>query len=131
MELVIEQKQDVFNDLDFLEYLCRVISQYILNSGIDFTRFLGVFEDRFKQFSVNSILILASQNLMISNYDSYIIIQINPDVNLPQSYTRLIDACRLLNYGTIDIQGTYIFSDTFDYVAKNINQIYLMYILEM
>lgn len=68
---------------------------------------------------------------MISNYDSYIIIQINPDVNLPESYTRLIDACRLLNYGTIDIQGTYIFSDTFDYVAKNMNQIYLMYILEM
>ena len=131
MELVIYQQDNKLNDPDFIQYLCMMIQNCLLNSGIDFTRFLQVFKDEFKYFSINSMLILASQNLMISDYDSYIIIQINPNVYLPGSYSRLIDACRLLNYGTLDIQGTYIFSDTFDYIASNINQIYLMYILEM
>lgn len=47
------------------------------------------------------------------------------------SQIRLIDLCKLLNNGTLEIQGTNIFSDTFDYIANNMDQIYLTYILEM
>lgn len=131
MDLVI-YKQKTFLAVDFIDYLCRLIQQLLLSSHIDFRLFNQYFIDNFQtEITAQNILINAGQNLQVLDFTEIIIIQINENVLFRNSQIRLIDLCKLLNYGTLDIQGTNIFSDTFDYIANNINQIYLNYILEM
>lgn len=130
MEIVI-YKDKTFFAKDFLDYLIILIKQYLLNSNIDFTRFTDYFQKTYPVATVHDILIQAGRYLEIMDYEDIIQIQINPNVKFKDLPLKLIDLCRLLNYGTLDIQGSYIFSDTFDYVSNNINQIYLNYILGM
>lgn len=131
MDLVI-YKQKTFLAVDFIDYLCRLIQQLLLSSHIDFRLFNQYFTDNFQtEITAQNILINAGQNLQVLDFTEIIIIQINENVLFRNSQIRLIDLCKLLNYGTLAIQGTNIFSDTFDYIANNINQIYLNYILEM
>lgn len=131
MDLVI-YKQKTFIASDFLRYLCQMIQQLLLSSHIDFKLFNQYFIDNFQtNITAQNILINASQNLQVQYFKDIIVIQINENIFFNDSQIKLIDLCKLLNYGTLDIQGTGIFSDTFDYIAKNINQIYLNYILEM
>lgn len=131
MDLVI-YKQKTFLAVDFIDYLCKLIQQLLLSSHIDFRLFNQYFTDNFQtEITAQNILINAGQNLQVLDFTEIIIIQINENVLFRNSQIRLIDLCKLLNYGTLDIQGTNIFFDTFDYIANNINQIYLNYILEM
>lgn len=131
MELVI-YKQKTFLATDFIDYLCQLIQSLLLSSDIDFRLFNQYFINNFQtEINANAILIQAGQNLQVLDYTEIIIIQINENRLFNNSQIKLIDLCKLLNYGTLDIQGTNIFSDTFDYIAKNINQIYLNYIMEM
>lgn len=131
MELVIQNSDQLNMSADFITYLINVISFYFTSSEINFTRFSQEFQNLFSPYSANIIPILAGKNLIVNNYDTYLIIEINPNKYLKGSSIRLLDLCKLLNNGTLDVPGTCIFSDTFDYVAKNLNQIYLGYILEM
>ena len=131
MDLVI-YKQDRFFAEDFIIYLCQLIQQLLLSSNIDFELFNQYFSKNYtNEIIAQNILINAGQNLQVLDYAEIIIIQINENILFRGTQRRLIDLCKLLNYGALDIQGTNIFSDTFDYVANNINQIYLNYILEM
>ena len=74
MELVISLEKNNTIDPDFINYLCQYIKICLLNSNINFDRFKGILKDNFSDFSAATILILASQNLMILDYGSYIII---------------------------------------------------------
>ena len=40
---------------------------------------------------------------------------------------RLIDLCRLLNYGTLEFPGCHIFTDTFEYVVYHLDKLYEEY----
>lgn len=131
MELVI-YKQKTFLADDFIDYLYQIIQRLLLSSHIDFRLFNQYFANNFQtDINAQSILISATQNLVIQTYKEITAIQINENIFFKDSKIKLIDLCKLLNYGTLDIPGTGIFSDTFDYIATNINQIYLNYILEM
>lgn len=131
MDLVI-YKQKTFIASDFIRYLCQMIQQLLLSSHIDFRSFNQYFINNFQtDITAQNILINAGQNLQIQDYSDVVVIQINENMLFKDSQIKLIDLCKLLNYGTLDISGTNIFSDTFDYIATNINQIYLNYILEM
>lgn len=131
MDLVI-YRQKSFIAYDFIDYVCNVIRQLLLSSGIDFQAFNNYFSMNYDtDISAQSILVNASLNLTVKNYQQIAIISIDENVNYNNSQIRLIDLCKLLNYGNLDIQGTKVFSDTFDYVAHNIHQIYFNYIMEM
>jgi len=52
---------------------------------------------------------------------------INPNVLYNNKSIRLIDLCKLLNYGTLEIPGCHIFTDTFDYVVSHLENLYSEY----
>ena len=130
MEIVIYKSKTFIAD-DFLDYILNLIKLYLLDSNIDFTAFTNYFQKNYSDITVQDILLQATKYLEIINYQDIVIIQINPNIQFKDLSFKLIDLCKMLNYGTIDIQGTNIFSDTFDYISNNINQIYFNYILEM
>ena len=131
MELVI-YKQNTFQAIDFIRYLCNLVKQLLLSSNIEFGAYNNYFAKEFtSDITAQNILIAAGLNLDVKNYGDIIIIKINENVMFNNSQIRLIDLCKLLNNGTLEIRGTNVFSDTFDYIANNMDQIYLTYILEM
>ena len=49
---------------------------------------------------------------------------IDNNVMLNDINIKLIDLCKLINYGTSDIVGTYIFTKSFKYLEDNMDDLY-------
>ena len=57
-------------------------------------------------------------------------IEINRIRRFKRTGIRLIELAKFINYGNMDIGGTYVFSDVFNTVMNNINEYYNLYLME-
>ena len=90
-------------------------------------RYQNIFQVYQQDISVQSVILQAAQNLIVYKYSDQIIVTIDPNVLYNNDSIRLIDLCKLLNYGNLENQGCHIFTDTFDYVVSHLENLYSEY----
>jgi len=93
------------------------------------------FNDAFKDeeiddviISTKKVILLAGKNLCSDRFDTETHIYINPNINYPNTNIKLIDLCKIINYGTLSIEPYPIFSDCFNHFHKGIKRYINMFI---
>lgn len=81
--------------------------------------------------SVYDLYRLAANNLKIKEIDKENYeISINPNENIPNSYTILYSIISLLEYGTLSIRKCGTFTETLEFIAKNLDTYYQKFLME-
>lgn len=99
--------------------LSRLMRLYI-KSHLD-TRRLDRYEIEQENFikTINSVNYIRCRKI-----GSTYIVDINPNLNIVNSFAKLDDVCRLINYGSIDKPAYPIFTQMFNYMQK---EFYVLY----
>jgi len=124
------------NDVGFIKYLIRYLQTYI-QANIKseklywlqmYINSLPIFKGKLRKFiSCREIIIIGAYNLVYKKYEAYYEITIDENQKIFGLDAKLNDACRLINYGTMSVQGYPIFSDAFNNVEDNIADLYQKY----
>ena len=136
MELRIKDSEE-FVDTDFGRWLVlRIRSKLISN----LSKYNWVVLDKYltesssirrlynKSYKASDIIMFAANNLVCSGISGEIVISLNKDKFVPTYDRESLDVlARLINYGTLDVKGCPIFTDTFAYFSKNINMYLRLY----
>ena len=126
----------------FCEYIIKQIQELIVQSK-EQTRYKAMedylydnqlidwLQNRNQYISVYELYRLASNNLKVKeidkeNYELYI----DPNVNIPNSYTTLYSIISLLEYGTLSIRKCGTLSETLEFVIKNLDTYYQKFLME-
>lgn len=126
MTLMIEHEYD---RNDFIRFLKRRMLGYIsMHINLDKVRaFDEYFEsDGFKKTygDVNvcsaTIFKLSILNLKVVHYPTYATITVDDTIMYPNTHIRLIDLCKLMNYGNLSVEAYPIISDTFRHFSTHI-----------
>ena len=72
--------------------------------------------------SSKKVIVLSMNNLIHKRYETTTHIFINPNINYPGTNMKLVDLCKVINYGTMSIDAYPIYTETFDYINKNIGK---------
>ena len=80
-----------------------------------------------KYISCKDVIISGSQNLIYRKQKNGYIIQINNNVYYPGLEVKVYTLCRLIEYGTIDIQGVDYFHQAYNYIIDNLDALYKEY----
>ena len=131
MRVIIEKSKDFTKD--FAYYVARVINRtFPLYINMNQIRYLNeVFYTRLKgrkKINPFNIIFAGFNNLQVIEYEHTFVIQIDYNQKVPNyNGTRLIDICKLINYGNTEFKACPIFTEVFTSVQKNINGIYSAY----
>ena len=79
------------------------------------------FKDNGIKITINKLFIVITNTLKFTISEDNYVISINNLIDV--SGYNLEYLTRLLNYGNLDIKGTYLITDGFDYLQRNINKI--------
>lgn len=136
MILTLTDKDNIV-DTDFGNWLIdhirtKLISSINSNKLITWNEFINNTDvlDRLynSSYSAEAIIIYASKHLKCNSSNGKIIIGIDDNILVPGfDRLKLKTICKLINYGTTDIKGYPIFSDTFNYFKDNILDYVRMY----
>ena len=74
--------------------------------------------------SAKNILIGGIYNLIVKRTINKFIIEINPNIFIPNTSAKFIDIVKLINFGNMSLQGYPVVTETMDYFANNINKYY-------
>lgn len=107
-------------NLKRLKLLNTYINEKLLESNIV----------KFKNINLNTVMLLASRNLMFYETKNYYCIQVNQKLFVPGTKIRLYKLCEFINYGNLDVEGCNTFTTVFANVAQNINDYYRLYCLD-
>ena len=72
--------------------------------------------------SSRQVIVMGMTNLTHKRYETNTHIFINPNINYPGTNLRIVDLCKIINYGNMSIDGYPILTMTFDYVQSNIGK---------
>lgn len=95
----------------------------IINNSIEFKqlpRYINPIE----------IIIGSMYNLRLAVNNSVYTIEIDPNINIPDTYTKFIDIARLVNFGNLTVNPYPIFTEIFQFYADNLNDYFLIYLSE-
>lgn len=136
MQIVIDNKEKKYDE-NFFPFLLKYTKQY-LRLSCDYRKLekfeeylnedtsqLGPFK---KRFSAREIFISAVFHLTITkSFNDVYIIEVDPNVLYAGTQLNLSMLARTLNYGSTGYVGYPIFTDSFSYVKRNLDNIYLLY----
>lgn len=125
MDLVIDKTDQI--DDGFIQFIIDVIRSRLMTNILNYKNYDILFDQFDQNITSMEVISQASSNIISYNYFGRITIMINNTVNYNKSTIKLIDLCRILNYGTLDRNGCHIFSRTFDYISNNLNELYDKY----
>lgn len=122
MKLVVKtDNSDFINYLiQILRYKIKVICLYSYNDSLN-NLLLFITNN---QYSLQKIVNISINNIVTYRYNDSSIITIDNNTVLPNTDFKLVDICKLINYGNLDISGTMIYTNAFKYVNDNINNLY-------
>lgn len=130
MELRLIDAQQIL-DVDFGRWLIpfiktNLIANYSNYSFVNWETFLNETEDikrlYNKKYRVFDILKFASNNLICDGIAGEVHIHFNNNIYVPGfDRWKLTSAIKTINFGTLDIKGCPIFTDTLDEFASKIN----------
>ena len=141
LNLYLENVPEEYRKI-FCEYIIKQIQELIVQSK-EQTRYKAMeaylydnqlidwLQNRNQYISVYELYRLASNNLKVKeidkeNYETYI----DPNVNIPNSYTTLYSIISLLEYGTLSIRKCGTLSETLEFVIKNLDTYYQKFLME-
>lgn len=114
----------------FITWLLSIIRVEVLSS-INIGTLQKYEEEVFNLYNVKisyyDVVKRSLNNLQILNSDKKYVIQVNPNILYSNTNIKLINLINLLNYGTLQVQGCFIFSNVFENVQKNIEIYYNRY----
>lgn len=122
-------------DLNFFNWLIEKIKSYLLMFD-DFSRYKQIEEyinsnilrsKKYRYLSMHDIFFIAAASYECINYGSTAIIQINPQIKIYNTNIKVIDICKILNYGSISVKGIDVFSQIANHVKLNLNNYYREY----
>lgn len=123
-------KKDKSVNIQFIEFLMRRIYKLFISS-IDDKKLIGwnvyindnkLFRSIYrKSISAKEILISGVSNLIYYDFPDKYIITINPVVMLPGFDAKIIDAFKLIEYGTLNKPGYHLFEDVLKSISKNMS----------
>lgn len=136
MRINIDNKASKYEDA-FFDYLIRFTSD-LLRVRVNYAKleeFQNSLDEYYslsspfkKKFSGRDIFIAGTNSLTLTKYvDGNITITIDPNVIYYGTTIKLLTLLKFLNYGNGSYRGYPIFTDTFDYIMKNIDAIYKLY----
>lgn len=131
MNLILNVKLNNYNN--FFKFLKDIIKSAILKN-LDVKKLI-VFDEYFKN-NLNikvtpiarQVIIIGIENLIYSKTSEGINIYINPSTIVYNTQYHVAELCRLINYGTLDLKGYPIFTNTFNKIKDNINMILSLYL---
>lgn len=106
--------------IQILRYKIKVICLYSYNDTIN-NLLLITTENR---YGLHKIVNMSINNLISYKFNDFYVITIDNNAILPNTEFKLIDMCKLINYGNLDISGTMIYTQAFKYINDNINDLY-------
>ena len=119
-------------DLNFFNWLIEKIKSYLLMFD-DFSRYKQIEEyinsnilrsKKYRYLLMHDIFFIAAASYECINYGSTAIIQINPQIKIYNTTIKVIDICKILNYGSISVKGIDIFSQIANHIKLNLNNYY-------
>lgn len=123
-------KKDKSVNIQFIEFLMRRIYKLFISS-IDDKKLISwnvyindnkLFRSIYrKSISAKEILISGVSNLIYYDFPDKYIITINPVVMLPGFDAKIIDAFKLIEYGTLSKPGYHLFEDVLKSISKNMS----------
>ena len=72
--------------------------------------------------SSRKVVLMAMTNLIHKRYETNTHIFINPNINYPGTNMKIVDLCKIINYGTLSIDAYPIFTETFNHIQQNIGK---------
>lgn len=128
MTLVVDNKDVTQN---FILYLKKKMLSHIAYI-LDIKKLQAYDEyfssDEFKQISNNTIvsskkvIVLSMSNLVHKRYETTTHIFIDPNMAYPGTNLKIVDLCKIINYGTLSIDAYPIFTMTFNHFSENIGK---------
>lgn len=124
MYIYIEPK---YNKVRFIKFLIKKLVGLLcekvnLKKLKDFDNYLK--EKKIKKVKGKKVFFLAINHIVYKNSK----IQINESILYPGTDYKLIDLCKLLNYGNLEFEGYPIFSTVFDFISDNIKKYESMFV---
>ena len=122
-------------DLNFFNWLIEKIKSYLLMFD-NFSKYKQIEEyinsnilrsKKYRYLSMHDIFFIAATSYECINYGSTVIIQINPQVKIYNTNIKVIDICKILNYGSISVKGTDVFNQIANHIKLNLNNYYIEY----
>ena len=136
MKLLLHDKDNIV-DLDFGNWLLELISTKLISSIDskklqqldDFINNTDTLKRLYKsQYSTESILIYAARHLKCNVVHGEITIDLDNNALVPGfDRLKLLTICKLINYGSSEVKGYPIFTNTFNYFRDNITDYVRMY----
>ena len=83
-----------------------------------------------RQVNIKDVILGSLNNLRIRDEKSEIIIDLNPNTTIPNSYTSYISIAKLINKGNVDMNPYPIYDQIFNYVSDNFEVYYQRYLDE-
>ncbi len=128
MTLIVDNKYVTMSFIKFLKR--RMLGWVALNLN---RKRLTIFDEYFKSsdfirlsnnvtVSSRQVIIMSMTNLIHKRYDTVTHIFVNPNICYPGTNIKLVDLCKIINFGNMSVEGYPIFTETFDHFHNNITK---------
>lgn len=133
MKLVIE-KTDKYN-LSFVKWLRDEIETELtasINSG-ELSRIQKYINTQLTDTPINilHVLLMGIKYLSVKEINGYFHITIDEFKMYGNTKFKLLNLCKLINYGNLECKGCYIFSNVFDRITNRIDNYYNLYVNQL
>lgn len=86
--------------------------------------FSKLFEDKSVKYNTRQLIEMGANNLVIVPFPQYYLIEINNNIKIPLTDYKLIDVCKLINDGNVELKGISIFDNCILFMTNNIDFFY-------
>lgn len=128
MELVIVKNK--YYSYSFVKWLTNVVRMEVM-SNLSLDLLPRYEQEIYSLFNVNvnyvDVIKQALNNLQILDSNNKYIVQINSNIKYKNTNLCLNTLVNLLDYGTLQIKGSYLFSNVFNNVSNNMHSYYDRY----
>lgn len=131
MKLEIDRKYG----LEFVLFIIKQLQKYIIaNINADKLAFVESYiNEQYKSvfrkyFSAFDIVVCGAMSITYNIYEHKFIVELNPNEILYGTNAKIIDLCKLINYGAMGILPYPIFTDSFEHFKENLIFYYEYYL---
>lgn len=131
MKLEIDRKYG----LEFVLFIIKQLQKYIIaNTNADKLAFVELYiNEQYKSvfrkyFSAFEIVVCGAMSITYNIYEYKFIVELNPNEILYGTNAKIIDLCKLINYGVMGILPYPIFTDSFEHFKENLIFYYEYYL---
>lgn len=126
MKLSVNERLDI-KSINLIKNIIRHNIVYNINDD-SIQRWQEYINESFKELGlkksidVNNVIAQSTKALIHRKFVNHTDFFINPLINVSGSRIKLLDMCKLINYGNIEMPGTYLYTKAFNLSEIEINE---------